>query len=1324
MRSGETSRAKISRKDYKNVENVKIHVKRSVHRVHRAAARNERTNRISDGSTFKSNIKRELKRLKRFVKRKLDDYESRSLLNIRGLSGERTGDVSAQPEENMQNKLHEFKNRLARLRDLITSSDTRIELRKPIADLVTDAISLMMKIQNTLKAIREQASQENRKRSSDSVRESLNTLYERLARGNLDEPIDSERRGSDQESKRTRRDLLAEIGASTALKRDSHLRRAAGNGRDRKNDPRFAWPRDFKKHVEPSVVEFESDDSERNAFRQLFQANPLEDFAEDDAFYEHSPLNRDYDYVFVENSPLHRDHSKNDELKIRRKLSKMDYDIVNDRPWTGHENTHDYPFYEPADLVENLTPYRKDPISTELSSKESSEAWKEQIYNPREINGFVNEKEFGSSESHEVDKDRSKGLNDYYELGDVLRNHRPVHNPLINEDDAFVTGTYRSRKNDRLGNEKELKFVGIRSNEDHKVQDDNGGLRGANDYHESSNLPKNHRPIYSTLIEPDAFVLRYILTRRPSNEKKNYYANKKSPSSIIKGPGHFSVGFDSRGNKRSKRRDEDLHAMFDEEMINEDDANSRDCKCRVVRNSKSCGCRSKRDAVESLESLETEVDKIPVAGQLSKDIIKSNIREDTDVEVFSEFNKHPFEKESSSLEINRDAKDPQHDGADQNQKTSEIQKSSEIKGSYLNPDLLVQEPLITDQAYEETFATLMTRNPYEKMESQTESSNSKKISDARTSLGAEPSEGVTRDDAESSEIKGNTYVNSDPSILQPLTSDEREESFATLIKRNPSERIEMQINIESNSKPKISRDTTSKAESLPAGTNSEDLNEDVPYRSDVEEFSVSTDSPAENWELQDESSNVEIARDEKTPSSSQIETSVENNREIPSLQSRSDFETSSADQSSTVDLKARDETAFFLGGPDEKRREEATINTAKYTAFNRESSTSSVVVGKEKREEAKEKGDAEKAETPGAESSSTTVKAVSSLSEETIGQESENNYDNGNVVGGNSKREAKLREAQLPRKKAEVASLLPQPSTDQSKRRLNVSKPRASKTVETLKALKDLFLKLKEETRGSTPAAKWRSRINKQRNEPRHLIKQLRKKLRDKRQMILQKCESGIRGMIDNTEQDAEERKLKRREAWERIRDSEDFRDMIDREKLAYVLMYQPAKYDSKREVSSSEEAERMEVPKVTEIVRARNVRQRVFNPSNQRRNFRDTTIVEHPDPGKLRKEIIQLANLHRGEKSRRGKSGDESKGNNEKVYLAVVEDIERPRIFYYDEEDPENEEEKEDTQVINFIVIFFRLRSVVKLLVQLIVHFFVQLTCSTGTAATLSLRQ
>ena len=1164
---------------------------------------NEMMNRINDGSTFKSNIQRELKRLKRFVRRKLDDYESRSLLNIRGLSGERTGDVWTQPEENMQNKLQEFKKRLARLRSLLTSSDTRIELRKPIADLVTDAISLMMKIQNTLKAIKKQTGEENRRRSSDSVRESLNTLYERLARGNLDEPIDAERRWTDRESKRTRRDLLAEIGGSTALKRDSHSRR---DGRDRES------------------VEFESDDSGGNAFRELFEANPVdEDFSEDDAFYEHSPLNRDYDYVFVEKSPSRRDRSKNDELKIRRKLS-------NDGPWTGRENTYDYPFYQPADLVESSTPW-KNPM--ELNSKESSEAWEEQIYNPRGINGFANGEEFDvaeteSNENHEVDRDRWKELNDYHVPGDIARNHRPVHNPLIEPITPFITGHYRSRdKNDRLGNEKELKFVGTRSNEDHKVQDDNGGLRGANDYRESSNLPKNHRPIYSPLIEAGASVLRYISTGQPSNERKSYYAQKKSPSdyypsSVGKGP-DFTIGSDYRGNKRWKRMGEDLHAMFDEEMINEDDANSRDCKCRVVRNSKGCGCRSKRDAVESLESLEPEVDRIPMAvGQLSKDIARSSIRDDTDVEVFSEFdNGHPFEKElqteSPSPGINRE--------------------SSEIKGSRLNPDLLVPQPSITDEsAYETTFATPIT---LWKMESQTEPS----------------------DDAESSAIRGSRRANSDPSTRQPLISDE-------LTKRSPFEKVEL----ESKWKAKISRDTTSKSESLKsAETNLEDLNEDVADRSNVEEFSVLASTPAENWELQDESSNVEIVRNEKTPRSSQIETSVESNREIPSLQSRSDFETSSI-----LDLKTRDEGTFFLGLPDETREEKAAINTAKYTAFNRESSTAAVVVGEEEGN-SKEKVDAEEAATPAAESSSATVEAVSSLSEGTIGQESENNYDNGNVVGANSKREAKLREAQLTGERAEAASL-PAPS----KRRLKaVSKPRASKTVETLRALKDLFLKLKEETRGT----KRRSRINKQRNEA-GPMKQLRKKLRDKRQMILGKIERGIRDMTDNTEQEPEVRKLKRREAWLRIRDSEDFREMIDREKLAYALMYQPAKYHSKREVvvGSSEEAERIEVPDVTEIVRARNVRRRVFNPSD-RSNFRDTAIVEHPLSGKLRKKIIQLANLHRGEKPSRGKS--ESEGSNDKVYLAVVEDIERPRIFYY-EEDPENEEENGDEQVINFTVI------------------------------------
>ncbi|XP_053978054.1 uncharacterized protein LOC128875998 [Hylaeus volcanicus] len=125
---------------------------------------------------------------------------------------------------------------------------------------------------------------------------------------------------------------------------------------------------------------------------------------------------------------------------------------------------------------------------------------------------------------------------------------------------------------------------------------------------------------------------------------------------------------------RATRKHRNLYAILDEEMINEDDANSKDCDCRVVRQSEPCVCRPKRNPPESLESERnaetsseqetyTDVD-VDVAGMNSHDV--------TDVEVFSELADSPMEilklhTESPDTKIQRDANE-----FPRNQSNSEI----------------------------------------------------------------------------------------------------------------------------------------------------------------------------------------------------------------------------------------------------------------------------------------------------------------------------------------------------------------------------------------------------------------------------------------------------------------------------------------------------------------------------------------------------------------------------------------------------------------------------------------------------------------------------
>lgn len=1137
-------------------KDVRIHVTRSV--KDQATIKNEKRRQRSNIAIYKSNIKRELKRLRRFVKKKLDDYESRSLLNIRGLSNEETSEISKQPEESVQDGLQEFKERLLRFKNLMDSSDTRFELKKPISDLITDAISLMLKIQDTLKSMKNNTeSNENRVKSSRSVKESLNTLYDRLTGTNLDESIDPQENKMDQGSKRTKKDLLAEIGKSV----DSLLRKGPRDDdvKERKCDSKIGWLKNIKKKTRPSLVKFESDDSGESTLREIFDTNPVEDFSNDDVFFEDSSLNRDYDYVFAGNSPLNKDCSRNDEQRnrkveenSRKKPSKMDY--LNDYLWTELDDADDYSSYDPIDFIEDSRPWN-DPM--EVASEDSTELSEEQIYEPLRNNEFDNEDESRiiGIESNEDDE----AQDDYYESNNFPRNHRLVYGPLV-DPDAFIMKTYGSGKNNRAGNEKEFRVVGSQSNRAQRVQGDKSRLKGMDDYYEYSDFPKNHRLTYGPLIVPDATILRYTLTRQPSNKRKNYVNEKASSDyylrSILKGF-DFPIEADHPRNKKFKRESKDLHAVLDQEMINEDEANSKNCNCRVIRHSKG---RSKREAIESMES---EIEQIPKEPSMDfrKDIVKSDVREDADVEVFSE----------------------------------------------LREDLL------------------------EKVKSQAESWNPRIGRDTKTPLQIEAS-----------------------------------------------------------------------TENLNANTASSILRDD----SDKEEFSEIKDSPIENAKSSNESASKKIAQDGKE-ASSEIEKEENNGSKfesnIPSLQNRSDLKFYSqilpADRSTTLDSKEQkssagfsetlkhNEKVFFHGQSDKKNEENTSIYTARYTAVDQRYSTpdqgySTPFVVEEFAKEKGETEEAEEAETRKVESLSTTVKTAT-LSEETIEEESENNYDSGNAVGASSKREVKLE--QVPHEKVKLASRPRSPKQSKKQTKLNVSKPQESKLwkrIRTLKAIRDLFRKLKESGTMSVPRLR-SPKYEEQRRNRTERLKQLRKKLSDKGQVTLKKSEKSDNDTVEK-EKGEQKRSLKRREVWETVRTSEDFADMIDRERLAYILMYPPTKHDLKREASTSDEVETIEVP-VTEIIRAKNVRQRVFTPDN-RRNFRDTTIIEHPNPDKLKEKIIQLTNLYESKISRGGRS-DENKGN-DKVYFALVEDVERPRIFYY-EEDPENEG-KRNMRVIHLFLIVF----------------------------------
>lgn len=949
----------------------------------------DKRKRKGDVSIYKNNIKRELKRLKRFVKKKLDDYNyAKSLPKLRVLSNSKEQDgkgTSTLSQEDVQSKLKEYKDRVSRLRNLMGSSDAKMELRKSIGDLVTDVISLMLKIQNTLETMRKEIDHENKTESFTTVKETLKSLYDLLMNANLsDESIDSRQmeRGLD----RAKRESVKERGIPFDSKRESSLSRNEGVEEGSRGDRRIEWWKDGRsKKRQPSFLELDSGED-----INFYQFEPENFFVNED-----SSLNIDYDY-----------ETRDDEFEdSEEQVSTMEY-IDDVDAWDEDEDDHSF-YHEPVQFFKNSRNNRMDAS-------------------------------IGIPELWEVET---------YEVG---------------------------------GNDRTKKFEVVRIESDGTIRDTRG--KSLEKFEGAISFPKNHRPTYTSPsnVQPDESVIRSFFSgRAPPMDSAIYkkVSNFQDPS--FKGSSPWVLG-----NKRSKRGKTDLRVILDQEMIKEDDANSKDCNCRVIRRSKACDCRSKRGAIESLESLEVDTLAPPkqqqeqqqqlVAAGLDKDIVRANLQEDADVEVFADLEGGP-----------------------------KIEKSTRDEDS------------------------------------------SKIVGDSRSS----------------SRIESNN------------PRDPRHDS------------------------------------NIPVLESRSDLHFEMPLFTDPRSSTILNAKEGE-----DRSSERSVRRD----------------------------------------------ASKFLSEEDS-----TTINNEGYTLPDRENSTGFTE-------------GSEETEGPTKEESWTTIETTTLSEEIVINKEAENNHDN--YVGDvNSKRGTKPEQFFLGKKPAEMAKVgspaaqaRPTDFNSKSKKRarLNVARQsELSKKVRTLQALRDLFRKLKE-SRVLLPIPRSRSidrgAAEYRRNRAQQ-VKQLRDKLRDKRQMMLRKYERGVREAVGK-EEDVEKRNLRRREAWERIKESQDFRDMIDREKLAYILMYQPTKYDAKREVEAGEGGmlgERDDAP-VTEILRNKNTWQRIFNPKNEK-NFRDPIDRSYDN---LDKDVERLEDLN----EKRGEESDEGEGERkDKVYFALVEDVERPRIFYY-EGNPGNE--------------------------------------------------
>ncbi|XP_076295138.1 uncharacterized protein LOC143216182 [Lasioglossum baleicum] len=182
--------------------------------------------------------------------------------------------------------------------------------------------------------------------------------------------------------------------------------------------------------------------------------------------------------------------------------------------------------------------------------------------------------------------------------------------------------------------------------EDLRVQAGRNGLSRLTGYYEAS-LPRNFDG------RDDKQGARIVGSQLSAVPRE--FANGRQKTLDYK-PAEFLLDSDDRGVRRLKRKGMDLGqemSILDQEMIKEDDANSKDCNCRVIRDSDSCTCREKRDVVNFDEA----GDNVEIISE--QDALASDAEAvPEEVEVFSELRDEPMailQMEPSSWKMQRDA---------------------------------------------------------------------------------------------------------------------------------------------------------------------------------------------------------------------------------------------------------------------------------------------------------------------------------------------------------------------------------------------------------------------------------------------------------------------------------------------------------------------------------------------------------------------------------------------------------------------------------------------------------------------------------------------
>lgn len=453
------------------------------------------------------NLKSETRRFRNFLKKILDDYESRLLLEVRGLSdsGEEKNTETMQRFRNdIATELEEFREYFSQVRQLLDEGEPTF-VKDSIANYVENVNNLISHVQSTLSNTNQELGHKRRTNVANYLRALYNLLSDE---SQLEKSVDIEVGKVGRKSNRFKRGFFQEV-ADPANSEEDRKRDWNSGSKESRVDQKIKQKAHIRKRMEPKFIGQIEGDSQEDNFYGFFRIEPSKRLPEEDVLFPagNPPLSGDYYYA-------------DDDEYRQTKPPALDYD---DDDYAQSEERNDYPFYKSNKF----------------------------IHRPWTLNDRAGKSSCGS------------------ELWKVI---------------------YGSGKNDRFGNK--------------KVQNDESLWESSGDYYVASGFPNNHR---NSPAPPKSKLERILYANRPTSGLRRPEIKLGVQKTIMPERGFgsdlkgldFSIAGDSTEAGRFKRGGKNFHDFLDQEMIDEDDANLKDCNCRVLRHSKVCAHRAKRNIVGS-----------------------------------------------------------------------------------------------------------------------------------------------------------------------------------------------------------------------------------------------------------------------------------------------------------------------------------------------------------------------------------------------------------------------------------------------------------------------------------------------------------------------------------------------------------------------------------------------------------------------------------------------------------------------------------------------------------------------------------------------------